>query len=161
MFQRDGDQHTGRTGRFAFSLLPTAESPESDSEEIGEAFLGEVEGMADLGNLALGCLSLAEIFRFVLGVEVETEDAMIVGDSVANHMRTAPFSPALGGPAGVAAATGTGNNVAGVGLLRPIHPDCEDPIVTDQAECFFVEIGIFLKGHIEILRMISQRERSY
>jgi hypothetical protein len=47
MFERDGDEHAGRAGRLALLLLPTAEGAESDSEEIGERFLGQVEGLAN------------------------------------------------------------------------------------------------------------------
>jgi hypothetical protein len=47
MFERDGDEHAGRPGRLALLLLPTAEGAESDSEEIGERFLGQVEGLAN------------------------------------------------------------------------------------------------------------------
>jgi hypothetical protein len=35
-----------------------------------------------------------------------------------------------------------------------MHLDLENPVVTDQAKRFFGEIGIFLKGHGDILRMI-------
>ena len=44
MFERDGDEHAGRPGWLALLLLPTAES---DSEEFGERFLGQVEGLAN------------------------------------------------------------------------------------------------------------------
>ena len=54
MFECDGDQHAGRAGWFALFLFPTAEGAESDTEEIGEGFLREVEGLTHLGNLALG-----------------------------------------------------------------------------------------------------------
>ena len=54
MFQRDGDQHAGRAGRFALFLFPTAEGAESYSEKVGEGFLREVQGLADLGNFAFG-----------------------------------------------------------------------------------------------------------
>jgi hypothetical protein len=47
MFERDGDEHAGRPGRLALLLPPTAERAESDSEEIGERFVCQVEGLAN------------------------------------------------------------------------------------------------------------------
>jgi hypothetical protein len=103
-------------------------------------------------------LGLAEILGFVLGVEVEKQDAVIGGDPVVNDPCAASLPMALGSPAEFAAATGIGNNISGVGLLHQKHLDREDPIVTDQAECIFGEFRIFLKG-LGILRMISQPSR--
>lgn len=54
MLECDGDQHAGRAGGFALFLLPTAERAEADSEQVGKVLLREIEGLADLGNLALG-----------------------------------------------------------------------------------------------------------
>ena len=48
MFECDGDEHVGRPGRLALLLLPTAEGAESDSEETGERFLCQVQGLANL-----------------------------------------------------------------------------------------------------------------
>ncbi len=59
MFKSDGDEHAGRAGRLAFVLLPTAEGAEADAKRIGEGFLGEVKGLPDFGNLALGFPALA------------------------------------------------------------------------------------------------------
>jgi len=106
-------------------------------------------------------LGLAEIFRFVFGVEVEKQDAGVISDPVVDDASAASFPVAFGRLAKFAAATGTGNDIAGVGLLHQIHLDCEDPIIADQAKCFYGEIWIFFKGHGDILRMIFQQSRSY
>lgn len=102
---------------------------------------------------------MAEILRFVLGVEVEKQDAVVIGDPLVDDASAASFAVAFGCPAEFATATGTGNDVAGVGLPHQLHLDREDPIVTDHAECFLGEIGIFLKGHGDILPLISWRVR--
>lgn len=47
-------------------------------------------------------------------------------------------------------------------LIAPSNTsDRKDPLVTDQAECFVGEVGVLFKDHGRILRMISQRAKSY
>lgn len=67
---------------------------------------------------------------------------------------------ALGGPAELAAAAGTGDEVARGRLVEEIHLDAENPVVADQAECFFGEFGVVLKDLGGILLGISRVARS-
>ena len=54
MAESDGDQHASGTGGFALVLFPTAEGAQTDSKQCSEGLLGQIEGMANLGDFALG-----------------------------------------------------------------------------------------------------------
>lgn len=103
---------------------------------------------------------LAEILRLILGVKVEKQDAVVVGDPIVDHSCAASFAMTLGGSAEFAAATGAGNHIACIRLLHQIHLDREDSVVTDQAEGFSVNSGPFLKGHGRTLRENLRTARS-
>jgi hypothetical protein len=75
------------------------------------------------------------------------------GDEHAGRTGRLAFAMASGGPAEFAAASGTGNDAAGVGWLYQKHLDRENPIISQQAKRLFGEIGIF-KGHDGIPRGI-------
>ena len=67
---------------------------------------------------------------------------------------------AFGGPAELAAASGTGDDFARVRLVEEIHLQVENPLVANQADCPVGEFGVFLKEHGGILYRTSQVARN-
>ena len=93
MLEGNGDQLAGRAGWIALALFPTAEGTQADAEKAGEGFLGQVEGLADLGDFALGLLRFGRVAALGLWIDGNAGDGAIGPPFQTEHARGGSLAP--------------------------------------------------------------------